>query len=721
MIIAHTPNHLLKDHLIATAEKARQFSREFSAEEWGYLAGLLHDLGKYSSEFQEYLHNQDEACAESQPGRIDHSTAGAQYAVNVIPLVGHLLAYVIAGHHSGLLDGRAEGACQEARLAKQIYPLKHGLQELPDVSKPELPALIRMALGQKDSFRVAFFIRMIFSCLVDADFLDTERFMDSDKYAARGRYPEIKDFVGPFYKSLMTLEKSAPETTVNRKRREVREACEKAADETPGFFSLTVPTGGGKTLASLLFALRHAAKYNLHRIIYVVPFTNIIEQNADVFRRYLDPNVVLEHHCNIDSEKETLAARLASENWDAPLIVTTSVQFYESLFANRTSRCRKLHRLASSIIILDEAQTLPVDYLKPCLSALKELQANYRSTIVLCTATQPEIRKRPEFEIGLEGVREIIAEPKSLYHSLRRVAVEDIGQLSDEGLVSRMLNEERVLCIVNTTKHARLVFEKLGPNRGHFHLSARICPEHRRLRLWQIRRTLKNSGICRVISTQVVEAGVDIDFPVVYRALAGLDSIAQAAGRCNRNGLLPTGRTFVFQTEHATANRYFADTAQCAAQVMEKHKNDLLALSAIEHFFRLYYWDQKIRWDAHGILDHFRLVQDNEFPFDFDFATVGREFHLIDDKAQCAVIIPWGRRGRKLCERLRAMPAPTREILRQAQRYIVQVHRRVWNDHAGRDIKLISDRLGILDDPKTYYRPDTGLNLETTGPGFYMA
>ncbi|MBU4365517.1 MAG: hypothetical protein L6437_00755 [Kiritimatiellae bacterium] len=465
--------------------------------------------------------------------------------------------------------------------------------------------------------------------------------------------------------------------------------------------------------------MKHALRHHLDRIIYVVPFTSIIEQNAGVFREHLGKDAVLEHHCNVDPDKETVASRLASENWDAPLIVTTSVQFYDSLFANKPSRCRKLHRLARSVIILDEAQTLPVEYLRPCLRALDELVRNYDSTVVLCTATQPEIKERPDFEIGLKHVREITPNPEKLYNALKRVRVENIGQQTDSEIRERLQREDRVLCIVNTTKHARLLFEALGRSGDHFHLSARMCPAHRAARLKQIRDRVKVGEVCRVVSTQVVEAGVDLSFPVVYRAMAGLDSIAQAAGRCNRNGeLSDLGRVYVFQTEHISANRYFADTANCATQVMELYPNPL-DLCANEHFFRLYYWDQKARWDAKHILDNFHLVQDRAFPFNFGFAKTANDFQLIDDAGFCSVIVPWGNEGRALCERLRKLPEPNREILRQAQRYIVQVHRRGWNTHVALDIKLVYDNLGILMSPETHYSEDTGLNLESEGPGIY--
>jgi len=713
---------LLQEHLQETAKLAAGFAQEFGAAEWAYLAGLWHDVGKFSEEFQAYLKSQGEACAESQPGRVDHSSAGAQYAVENIPIIGHLLSYAIAGHHAGHLDGRSEDACQEKRLQKPPPDWKHGLGELPQRDMPQqLPYFLRRALGEHDAFAVAFFARMLFSCLVDADFLDTERAMNPEQAAERPSFPIIGKLAPGFFQSLEKLEKEESGHGINDRRHQIRLDCEQKADSTPGFFSLTVPTGGGKTLSSMAFALRHALRHDLRRVIYVAPFTTIIEQNADVFQKHLGKDVVLEHQCNLDPEKETKAARLASENWDAPIIVTTSVQFYESLFAAKPSRCRKLHRIARSVIILDEAQTIPVDYLKPCLRALQLLVRDYGCSVVLCTATQPEIRKRPDFDIGLENVREIVLEPPKLYAALKRVEVERIGLQTDVQLRDRMLDEKQALCIVNTTKHARLLFDAIKPDEGHFHLSARMCPEHRRQVLKDIRQSLKAGETCRVVSTQVVEAGVDLDFPVVFRAMAGLDSIAQAAGRCNRNNRLGRlGKVFVFTSEHKAANRYFADTANCAAQVMELHP-DPLDLEANEHFFKLYYWDQKPKWDAHHILDQFHLEQNSDFPFNFGYATTAAEFHLIDDAAYCTVLVPWGEEGRALCERLRAMPAPDRETLRQTQRYAVQIHRSAWNQAVDRsDIKLVYDNLGILQSPETHYNEDTGLNLEAEGPGAYF-
>ncbi len=714
----------LDAHLRAVAEKAAEFAAAFGASQWGFLAGLWHDVGKYAAEFQRYLRNQAEACAETQPGQVDHSSAGAQHAAATISIIGHLLSYAIAGHHAGLLDGRSEKACQEKRLKKVPPTWQHGLSELPPASPPEAPDFLREALGSHDAFAVAFFARMLFSCLVDADFLDTERAMKPEQSKERPDFPTLGKLAPSFFQSLeeMEREESRKESGqgINALRHQIRLDCERAGEMAPGFFSLTVPTGGGKTLSSMAFAFRHALRHDLRRIICVAPFTTIIEQNADVLRKHLGQDVVLEHHCNLDPEKETQAARLASENWDAPVIVTTSVQFYESLFANKPSQCRKLHRIARSVIILDEAQTIPVDYLKPCLRALELLVRDYGCSVVLCTATQPEIRKRPDFEIGLDGVREIMPDPPKLYAALKRVEVENIGLQTDEQLRDRMLDVEQVLCIVNTTKHARLLFEAIKPEDGHFHLSARMCPEHRRQLLKDIREALEANKTCRVVSTQVVEAGVDLDFPVVFRALAGLDSIAQAAGRCNRNNRLGRlGKVFVFTSEHKGANQYFADTANCAAQVMELHP-DPLDLEANEHFFKFYYWDQKPRWDAHHILENFHLEQNRDFPFNFSFARTAAEFLLIDDAAHCTVLIPWGEEGRKLCERLRFIGAPDRETLRQAQRFAVQVYRNVWDRHAVRDIQLVYDNLGILISPETHYNDQTGLNLEADGPGIYF-
>lgn len=712
----------LGDHLSRTAELAGKFASAFGAEVWGRLAGYWHDVGKFSTAFQEYLLASSESEAHAARGSVDHSTAGAQYLAQRIEVWGHLLAYVIAGHHGGLPDGRAESGGLDQRLTKKVPPWQQGLSELPPVPRePPLPKPLQAAVNRRDGFGAAFFVRMLFSCLVDADYLDTESFLNPSQAAIRATgFPSIGTLAERFFQSLEKWQASQPDTEINRLRRRVREDCERAAELPPGFFTLTVPTGGGKTLSAMAFALRHAQRHDLRRIVYVAPFTTIIEQNADVLRQHLGGDALIEHHCHVEIDEDS-PARLATENWDAPVIVTTSVQFYESLFSNKTSRCRKLHRLARSVIILDEAQTMPVDYLKPCLRVLDELVQGYGCTVVLCTATQPEIRRRPDFEIGLSDVREIMPDPEGLHRVLKRVRVERLGRQTDEELKERILREDRVLCIVNTTRQARLLFEKIGPLPWHFHLSARMCPAHRRVRLWQIRRALKSGLPCRVVSTQVVEAGVDLDFPVVYRALAGLDSITQAAGRCNRhNTLSQLGRTYVFTTEHIASERYFADTANVASQVMELYP-DPLDLQANEHFFRLYYWDQKSRWDSRHILDDFLLQKDDPgFPFNFSFATAAAHFHLIDDQAYGTVIIPWGREGRRLCEALRNMP--TREFLRAAQRYAVQVWRDEWDLHVSRgDIRLISDNLGILESPETHYNVHTGLNLDAEGPGSYFA
>jgi len=713
----------LEAHLENVAEKAAEFAGVFGAAEWGHAAGWLHDVGKFSEAYQDYLRavtDADPHVAETA-GKVDHSTAGAQHAATALGILGHLLAYPLAGHHSGLLNGVDVGTCQQARLRKAIEPYAGGLSSLPNLSLPVPAWLGRAFVGKnKNAFRVAFFARILYSCLVDADFLDTEAFMDEGQSRLRRhwRHDILRRMTAELDREIASFGPAA--SVVDRHRATVREDCLRAAEKRPGLFSLTVPTGGGKTLASLAFALQHARKHGLHRVIYVIPFTSIIEQNAAVFREVMAPlaaefgDVVLEHHSNFDPENETTASRLATENWDAPLVVTTSVQFYESLFANRSRRCRKLHRLANAVIILDEAQTLPVDLLDPCLRVLRELTENYGSTVVLCTATQPAVLKRDNFNIGLADVEEITSNPADLYTALKRVAVATIGPVSDSDLSSRLRSEEQVLCIVNTRKHAALLCDALGTAESHFHLSAAMCPIHRTEVLTEIKKQLTAKLPCRVVSTQLIEAGVHISFPVVFRSLAGVDAIAQAAGRCNRNGELPEGgKTWVFESEHTASEQYFAETANWAQQVLEIYP-DVVSLEAVEHYFKLYYWDQKERWDAKHICDAFELVNDRKFPFLFSFAEVASRFRMIDS-AQCPVIIPWDDQGQKLCETIRFMEQPGLSILRKLQRYTVQVRRRVWEENIGRTIEHVHGQFPVLMSPKMHYSPVTGLNLENDG------
>jgi len=727
----------LEEHLGNVAHLARRFADPFGAGDWAHLAGLWHDLGKYSMAFQRYLkaagQGDDYHSAEIR-GKVDHTTAGAQHATATIEILGHLLAYPIAGHHAGLLDATSDRACLEARLKKTVEPWRQRLREAPAVTPPKLPGFLTRALGrrahdpQRAAFTFAFFVRMLFSSLVDADFLDTEQFVNPEQAGFRPAWPpkvfeEMEQALDDYVNAL-----SVHDTPVDRKRRAVRESCLDTAALEPGFFSLTVPTGGGKTLSSLAFAIRHARRHGLARIIYVVPFTSIIEQNAAVFRRVFRPlaapglpDPVLEHHSALDVGKETVVSRLAAENWDAPLVVTTSVQFYESLFSRRPSRCRKLHNIARSVVILDEVQKIPVDFLAPCLFALRELAENYGASVVLCTATQPAVHRRKNFSIGLEDVREIIPDPPALYRTLKRVDVVAIGRTSDQELVARLQQHEQVLCIVNTRRHARELYARMSDGAtasdSVFHLSAAMCPEHRSAVLSAVAEQLKQGSPCRVVSTQIVEAGVDVDFPVVYRSLAGLDSIAQAAGRCNRNGRLHRGTTFVFESEHREYEQFLNDTVAAAVQILgagdsEPLYSDLLSLEAVEHFFRLYYWAQQERWDSKRILHEFNLVNNKDLPFLFGFETVGKRFRLIEDTGE-PVIVPWDRTARKLCDRLRNTPLPPpRNLLRKLQRYTVQVPKRAWRQAQGRTVEMIHDRYPVLISPEIHYDERLGLVLE---------
>jgi CRISPR-associated endonuclease/helicase Cas3 len=704
-----------------------------AAWQWGYLAGLWHDLGKFAPEWQEYLRKKSGADIHMDEivGTVDHSTAGAQWADRKIPFFGRVLAFLLAGHHAGLSDGIATSSSSLlARLEKRIPPLPvipHSIADAASNLNP-IPATLR------SGHSLAFFARILFSSLVDADFLATEAFMSEEK--ARFRPvdpPSITDLEATLVVHLATF--PPPASEVNRLRVQIRDHCLAAAEELPGMFSLTVPTGGGKTLSSLAFALKHARLHDLRRIIYVIPYTSIIEQNANVFREALaalGPEVVLEHHSNLDpdSEHQSIASRLTAENWDARIIVTTNVQFFESLHGNRSSRCRKLHRLARAVVILDEAQALPIEFLAPCLRTLEELTNTYGTSVVLCTATQPALVRRDEFPIGLTPPREIIPDPSGLHRALRRVvATRSPEKLDDDALGKMLADEAQVLCVVNTRRHARELFELLPDDGSRYHLSALMCAEHRTKCLAAIRCRLERRLPVRLISTQLIEAGVDIDFPVVYRELAGLDSITQAAGRCDREGKLtdaagkPAGRVVIFESPSLPPAGFIRNTAASAAEILSGNPPDPLAPEAVESYFRIHYWKHADSTDVNHILDCWPDLRRaahlspedaaRDTLLGFRFRTCADEFRLIDDSYTESVIIPYGAVGKALWREVRETFDPTRlrHLGRKLQRYTVSVPRTQYQEllTAGILLPAHDDRFFFLNSD-IHYSEDFGLH-----------
>ena len=530
----------LADHLIAVGERAAGLATPFGWAEAARAAGLLHDTGKASDAFQAYI-AQPRGDAGGPKGP-DHSTAGAREAIKIYPKpLGRMLATIIAGHHAGLDD--ATKLEQRFSLDNEIKPYAGWRDEVTGLpAMATLQPTMPFRRSAHPEFSQAFLTRMLFSCLVDADFLETEAFHDraEGRVSQRGGHSGIvalRDRLRTF----MAAMDGKSNDGVSALRSRVLAAAVAKAEAPPGLFTLTVPTGGGKTLASLSFALEHASRHGLRRVIHVAPFTSIIEQTAGVFREALaTEDDVLEHHANVDwpetdndDEGGRRKLRRAIENWDVPVVVTTAVQFFESLFAARTGRCRKLHNLARSVIVLDEAQALPIHLLRPCMAAIEELALNYSTSVVLCTATQPALRVKDGFTGGFDigEEREIAPDPEALYAALKRVRVEVLpGLQPDTAVAARFGEQPQMLCIVNSRAHARALYETIRHLPGAMHLSTLMVAKHRRAVLAEVRRRAAAGEAARVVSTSLIEAGVDLDVPEVWRAVAGLDSIAQAAG-----------------------------------------------------------------------------------------------------------------------------------------------------------------------------------------------
>lgn len=662
---------LLEHHLLDVAEKAEKSAEKFRSADWAWNAAWLHDLGKAADEFQAYLFRQnglDDAEYDSAgDGRVNHSSAGAAHSVEFFgPIIGLINAYLSAGHHAGLPDfypsstGRAALQFRLEEGKKNLSHIRSAIEyygkQLRHITKP--PAFVK-----PDNFHL--WVRMLFSCLVDADFLNTEHFMNPLLGKVRGQFNCLNELKTAFDNYMQKMSETASDTIVNVARREVLISCKNAASQEPGLFSLTVPTGGGKTLSGMAFALDHAVKYGKDRIIYVIPYTSIIEQTANILAGIFGKENVVEHHSNLDPEKETQRSRLASENWDAPIIVTTNVQFFESLYAAKPGRCRKLHSIVNSVVILDEAQLLPPELLDPCVDVINLLTRHYDITILLATATQPALPK-------LDQPNEIIANPANLYERLKRTEIippPDFNNSSKwEDISVKIQQHDQALCVVNTRRDCYDLY-KLMPV-GTIHLSALMCGEHRSEKIKEIKQKLKDGLPIRVISTQLVEAGVDIDFPVVYRALAGLDSIAQAGGRCNREGKLNTegrlGKVYVFIPPKPAPRGLLLKGENTSRELFSLPDFNVHQPKEFTRYFNLFY--SKVNDTGSKFKE---LLQKDASNLKVQFRTAGNEFKLIDDQAQQPVFVRFGDNGKWLDE-LRHI-GPKRQNMRKLQRYTVNL------------------------------------------------
>ena len=694
---------LNEDHQNGVAELASKFAYEFGMGDYGFIMGKLHDKGKEQIEWQKYIqgvtgYNKEYAHIKTGP---IHAYIGAEIVQKMYPQIAPLIAQPIAGHHRGLYD-----YCDYVEETKRTIPEEISIEEKIPFSMPNFPKL--------EKFDYHHLVRMLFSCLVDADSLDTESFMNPEQAELRGSHATMEELLLKLENHLRNLRSQSQETKVNHIRNFVQEQCIKESQEETGFYSLTVPTGGGKTLASVLWALHHAVKNHLHRIIIAIPYTSIIVQTAATLKSIFGEDNVLEHHSNVNPEEikdSNLRERmqLATENWDYPIVVTTNVQFFESLFNNKRSDCRKLHNIVKSVVIMDEVQTLPLAFYKPIVHTLDTLHRLFNVSILFTTASQPVLTGRIEgtnlnasFD-ALTSVHEIIPTEVRLHEKLRRVElVFKNGTNTYDEIAKELATYQRVLCIVNTRKDAKELYDRLPKDGICLHLSRMMCPAHIAATIRSIKEVLKDDGEkpVRVIATQLIEAGVDIDFPVVYRQEAGLDSILQAAGRCNREGKQKISSTYIFSLgkEHALPTGLITQMNNARLGMGQQH--DWFSPEAMTCYFH----------QLHSRIDNFDKKQMQELLYkpECEFEEAAHQFHLIDDQTT-PVFINWDD-SIKLYEQL-VSRGPSYTLMKKLAQYSVNIRKRDFE-------KLKS--IGAIEEPfeNTYaitnpifYKANTGLTI----------
>ncbi len=683
---AHPEGQLLKRHLENVACLSREFCSSFEAEEDGWLCGLYHDVGKYSLAFQQRL-------AGGQ-NRVNHSTAGAELLFNSRNIPASMC---IAGHHAGLSNLGTKNDLSETFMGRINNARKNGLEDC-SAWRSELPDRVHAGRKNREGFGNYFYTKMLFSSLTDADWLDTESYFLNRPYSSKTIpmdyiLEKLNVFIAPWWDT---------ENEINLLRCEILRSAIQHGDDFPGLFSMTVPTGGGKTISSMAFALNHAVRYGKRRIIYVIPYCSILEQTQSIFEDIFGKDIITAHYSGAEyASQENVEDRrvFSAENWDAPIILTTAVQFFESIFSNRPGKNRKLHNIAQSVLIFDEAQMLPIPFLRPCLASICELTKNYGCSAVLCTATQPAVGAILKDYAPICPVRELCPNPEKMYQAFRRVCYTDDGELSDEELTARLREHDQVLCVVNSRRQAQDLYQALGDDEGIFHLSTMMTPCDRRRQLSKIRTRLHDGKTCRVISTSLVEAGVDVDFPTVYRALAGLDSIIQSGGRCNREGKRPVSESVVhiFRTK-AKAPRMLEQNIHAAARILRTYK-EADSPEAIHAYFQFLFYtlknDQQL--DEKAILEHVRKLR---------FKSAAESFKLIDG-ADHTVYIPV-RENEDMILELRKF-GPSRELLRKLGPYGVTVYRQYFSAlYDSGMLEAVSGNAGILLNPELYSQ-ETGL------------
>ena len=669
----------LQAHADGVQALCMKFAKSFGSQEAAALIGAVHDAGKSHPAFQTYL------CKHGP--RHPHAADGAKWLDAHVPTLGRLLAYTVDGHHAGLPDGVGDHTSLTHHLRDAQEP--QGVKKAPPKEMRDLlPDFIKNGDRKEVPRKLWLWIKMLFSCLVDADWLDTEGFMDA-KHAAT-RPEEFDDFptlLDRYHAYMATL---GHDGAINKLRDDILHAVLAKAQNAPGLYTLTVPTGGGKTLASLGFALEHAIAHRKHKIIYAIPYSTIIEQTADTLSRVLnkqdsDRNNVLEHHAEAKwrekEDKIAIPLRQLTENWaDVPVVVTTNVQFFESFYAAQSSRCRKLHNVANSVIILDEAQKLPEKFLAPCAELLHRLVSDYGCTVVLCTATQPNLSaftNQPDLSAFFSTATELAPDVDGLYAALRRVDYHLLGRMEWDKLADRIAQETGALCVVNTRQDARDLYAALAACKpgDTFHLSTWMCPAHRRDVITQIRERLKAHNPTYVVSTSLIEAGVDLDFPTVFRAFAGLDSLAQAAGRCNREGKLKNpdgtsahGQVYIFE-EPKPCTMGIIKKAQQATRRLGDVTTALHKPESFPRYFAFYYYDMNDLGK-----DIVRDLQQAYYPeFSIPFRTVSDKFHLISEEADVTLFVPYGEAKKTLKEA--CTQGLTRERIRKLRGVRLQVRR----------------------------------------------